>query len=303
MRILRKLIRPFLPRADLHVFGSSILWGQGNRTKEKIHALVADAIEDRRWVKVRPNMWAHSGAMIRGDDPGVRLHGEVPWDHPSIEAQISAAPASDSDRVVVLIEGGINEVGATRIVSPSTGSDYITSETARACGEQMRTVLGELTRKFPRARVFLLGYYPIISRSAGEGEVRDFLRNEDAAEEPAQAGFVDRTVENCRLFVSESDRHLRRVAEEANGSFKGSCVFVPSGFGDGAAMFGPESLLFPPWSGDPMFARRAGVCTSAIRKGRTGVHCYLAAAAHPNPRGCRRYAEQIIRAMDGPEAG
>ncbi|MFC7338023.1 hypothetical protein ACFQY0_12595 [Haloferula chungangensis] len=268
------------------------------KPSQKIHSLLARSIEKHSWVKVRSHMLAHSGATVCGDGGDDHLHGEIPRDAPSIDAQVKSVKGSRSSRVTVLIEGGINEVGAVTIVNPRTTSDFIRQAVEKSCYHDMRRVLAEVARRFPKAEIFLLGYYPILSRRAEGEQIKDFLEAEGVDRDDVKNSddFVENAVANCRLFVAESDRHLKQAAREISAEFGRNCQFVASGFGDAESLFGRNSLLFPPWAGDPMMSLRARKCTLAITRGKTGVHCYLAAAAHPDERGAERYAEQVIAA-------
>ena len=77
-----------------------------------------------------------------------------------------------------------------------------------------------------------------------------------------------------------------------------TCIFVKSGFGRNEGMFGRPSLLFHPWSNDPMMGFRARKCTAALARRQTGLHCYLATTAHPDAAGTERYVGQILAAME-----
>ena len=290
-----KWLRVWQPWSELYGIGSSILWGQGLKEKWKIHARVARWLERERKERVRVHLLAHSGARLTdGEGGGKPLHGEVPTASPTLLEQVELAPEARSGRVRVLLEGGINDVEGSRIVDPRTPAEEIRERTERAFREELPRVVEAVFGKFPNATVYLLGYYQILAEQAREGEVEELLKAEGverkARDEP---DLRERAVANTRVFQEESTRWLKRLAEEAGER----CVFVGSGIEPDEGMFGRDSLLFHPWSGDPMMKVRAGQCTTALLAGRTGMHCYLASTAHPNWEGARRYAERVIAAM------
>ena len=246
---------------------------------------------------------AHSGALLSGDPSGadVKIHGEVPFPWPSVTRQIRRAPRGRGGKVRILLEGGLNEVGGGRISSPTTSSDYISKATKDSCYTKLKKVLGEVTARFPEAEIYVLGYYQILADRATPGEVGEMLKEEGAAEEEIAGIDFDlrgKVAENSGHFRELSDRWIRAAVEEVAEGYGGSCVFVPSGFKEWEGMFGEPSLLFSPWTRDPMRSKRAKHCTVAIAKGETGLHCYFAAAGHPNEDGIARYVEGITAAME-----
>lgn len=293
----------FRPRSELYLFGSSVLWGQGHTKADKIGSKTAKWIADRFGERVKVHLMAHSGAFLSGDPDrgGKRLHGEVPSPWPSVLEQIRRAPKARSSRVRILIEGGINEVGGGRISNPTTSPEFIASATAQACGLKMDEVLGELSQRFPQAEIFVIGYYQILADSARSGEVEEMMKRDGVpGGDMSWEGFDprDRAVENSRQFRKLSDRYLRHAAERIARVHAGRCVFVNSGFRGWEGMFGDPTLLFNPWTKDPMRKPRARHCTLAIALRRTGLHCYLAATGHPNVEGIDRYVSRITAAMD-----
>ncbi|MGJ8634299.1 MAG: hypothetical protein ACSHX7_10295 [Luteolibacter sp.] len=251
---------------------------------------------------VRIHSFAHSGALLSGDDEiqGNALHGEVPSPWPTVSAQIRNAPKPKTKVVRILIEGGINEVGGSKIANPTTSPSYIESATRAACGALMKEVLKGFSAKFPGAEIYLLGYYQILADRTDGSEVGMLLEEEGVRSESIDdqdLDFVERAVENSQSFRELSDRFLGLMANEIDSLHDGRCVFVPSGMSEREGMFGEPSLLFHPWSRDEMFGIRARHCTSALRQRRTGVHCYLAATAHPNELGVDRYVSSITKAL------
>ena len=161
----------------------------------------------------------------------------------------------------------------------------------------MKTVLNRIIKKYPEAEIFVVGYYGILSDRVGGTDLRE-LQEAEGDDAPGWDEYPELALKNSRLFLTESDRFLRKVAEEVDASFSGTCQFVPSGFLESEGMFGRNSLLFHPWESDPLMGVRAKKCAVAITRGQTGVHCFLASTAHPNEAGTLRYAERLIAAVE-----
>ncbi len=294
---LRKMAARWVPflaeRSELYVFGSSILWGQGILPEEKIHATFANWLLIEKGELAKVHMFAHSGARVLGGDGDADLHGEIPRAEPSVMAQVEAASRRGTGRVRILVEGGINDVGGTKIVSPRTSQAFINSRVEQACYHEMKSVLKVILRKFPEAEIYLFGYYPILAENVAGRDLRELQETED--NETGWDDFPELALRNSQVFLEESDRMLFRLAEEMDGNFSGTCRFVPSGFLQSEGMFGRHSLLFHPWDSDPLMGIRARKCAVAIARRQTGVHCFLASTAHPNEAGALRYAGQLIK--------
>ncbi|WP_193213641.1 SGNH/GDSL hydrolase family protein [Luteolibacter marinus] len=286
----------FRPGSDLYVLGSSILWGQGHPAAAKIDRKVAGFIGSEFEERPRVHLLAHSGALLDGDpsSPPESVHGEVPTPWPSVLAQLHAAPAPRSDRIRVLLEGGINDVGGVRISSPATPPEYLEKATERACYHDFKRLLEAVFARFPRAEVYVLGYYQILAERTVRKDVEDMLDREGLPPvDDDDFDLAERAIGNSRLFRERSDFWLAKACREAGPS----CTFVEAGFDADEGMFGKPSLLFHPWSNDPMMGLRARKCTLALARRKTGLHCFLAATAHPNEAGIDRYVANLIGAM------
>jgi len=303
-KCLGKIVRCFRQRSELYVFGSSILWGQGHARPEKVGTKVAEWIEGRFGERVKLHLLAHSGALLTGDPEGgvKRCHGEVPTPWPSISAQVRSAQRPHSEKVRILIEGGINDVGGGEISNPMTAPEYLLSATEAACYVKMKEVLREISNRFPDAEIYVIGYYQILADGAKTGDVKEMLREEGMPSDEMEGddfNFRERAVENSQRFRELSDYWIAKAAKEIAVDHPGICEFVASGFESWEGMFGVPTLVFKPWSRDPMRGKRAKHCALAVARGQTGLHCFLAATAHPNTEGTARYVSRITAAMEG----
>lgn len=286
-------------KSDLLVFGSSILWGQGLLEEDKLHQRYRNWLEKEYGERVRVQQFAHSGAFINHPEAGrhSRLHGEVPTPFPTVLEQIARCRIKLRSKVRILIEGGINDVGGARIVSPASTPEEIIRLTEESCYRGVKEMLAALARRFPEAEVYVPGYYQIlVPRHLGWQGFHKIGENQGVQLEKDLIDFDDRAVANSRCFHLESEKGMKRAVKEAREELGLDAFFVPSGFLPENGMFGNEVLLFSPWKKDPRIRERARACTSALRSGRTGVHCYLAAAFHPDVRGVTRYLEAIVKA-------
>lgn len=287
----------------LYVFGTSILWGQGHNEDAKMHTKIRDWLARRHKAIVRLHHPAHSGAFLKGQPGRGRgpLHGEVPDAFPSIATQINRAPRSTEDRTVVLVEGGINAVGVRRIVNPLTRPSELRQLTRRAFLTDLLDILLTLGHKYPSAEIYVLGYYPILARgvSGMKERLERFLVQFNVADANQLAGidFVKGATDNSRLFWEESNKQIGRAVRQAASQVSSTISFVEAGFKESEGLFGTRSLLFGLPPKDPQQDDRFFPCARAIAKGRSGLHCFLAATGHPNRRGVARYVSQLKAAI------
>ena len=234
-----------------------------------------------------------------GAGPGrKRLHGEVPDEWPSIWTQIKGAPGSKDKRTCILVDGGINDVGVFNIVNPFYNPSKLRAQTKKACYENLLDVLLKLVGKYKGAEVYVAGYYQILASGARKADLARFLYTRGVCDAKAlvAVNFVSKAVANSRIFWQDSDKHIQAAAGQAHKEAlktSGSVKFVNSGFKASDGLFGSRSLLFKPGQVDPQADDRIVPCWNAIRKGRSGLHCFPAATGHPNTAGVIRYVKNF----------
>lgn len=291
-----------MAKIGLYVFGTSILWGQGHVTDKKIHIRIKNWLERKQGISVRAHHFAHSGAILKGKlGPGRgRLHGEVPDPYPSIATQIRNAPNAREDKVVILFEGGINDVGIFNIVNPLYNKQKLRKRIREACHDDLKDVLVQLGRKYRTADVFVLGYYQILS-----DRIRSRKRELGALlcglglctlNDLASIDFVSRAVENTKLFWEASNKQVQKAVTEANSMVSAHVTFVDSGFKPSEGLFARRPLLYGLHNRDPQRRTRIVHCPVALFQGRSGVHCLPASVGHPNGHGVARY-ERILKGV------
>lgn len=304
-------IRPF----NIVAVGDSVMWGQGLRLENKFATQVRDwaAAAVGKPASLHLDDIAHSGAVTfpepgqEGLD-GVSYPGEVPWWSPSIAWQIgqiapSKVPADEVD--LVLLDGCINNVGVTKILSPFTGEGWLRDATRGYCNAGMQNLLRSVAGRFPNAKIVVNGYFPVISRLTDMTSLAALWQGLELVvpipKDPligaaVLAGYRARAAALSDLFYNESTRSLQFAASTVNASLGGNRIrFASVPFGPEHAYAAPSSLLWLiPVRGvveDEMFNSRSGHCKQHQPASLT---CYGASMGHPNAAGARAYANAIV---------
>ena len=305
------------------VVGDSVGWGEGLLTSEKYSTLVQQAIANN-FSKSHgttlgayvDNRLAQCGAVLGVSDassaqPAPANEQEIIFTS-SIMSQVQAiqTPASVN---LVLLNGGINDVGVSSILNPLTSTGSISASAQRFCQNDMTSVITHVATLCPNAKILVTGYYPILSPASNTlyfealftvvvGPVTTILGS-------AVLGLasMNQMINNCETFYSASNTALTAAVAAANQSIAGPTrvFFVPSGFTDSNATFASSSSSLL-WglninglsigAQDPNAAARVGPCSAAYQGSvnLTRTFCELASVGHPNPNGAIQYANQII---------
>src|SRR5215467_802509 len=145
--------------STLLVVGDSVVWGQGLLQEHKTATLVAHRLG------AEITMLAHSGAKIgiRDSYSVVMPSAEVPCFFPTILQQVQGFTGDPASVKWVLLNGGINDVEVQRVLNPMVPLYELELHTRNYCGRDMLTLLRQLVRRFKRAQILVLGYYPGLS--------------------------------------------------------------------------------------------------------------------------------------------
>jgi len=220
--------------------GDSIVWGQGLIPNEKFDWLVREALLPKVPDGVTIENLAHSGAVIGATGAsGTPQPGEVPAPRPSIIEQCDGYANSPETVDLVLLDGGINDVGVAFMLNPFALIPPLDFRIKHACFDGMLTLLKKVTAKFtkPSCRILVLGYYAVVSaRSDPAGVTRllglfgiaipDFME--------VAADFANPVLVRCQVFLDDSTARLKKAIEAAGDR---RVSFVPSGFTDANSAF------------------------------------------------------------------
>jgi hypothetical protein len=307
------------------VFGDSIAWGQGLQEHHKFHSLVEQHIREMLdGTGVYKSVKAHSGATIGSGETKTAppLPGEINTPLPTILQQVDAYNGANDLVDLVLIDGGINDVGVEDIVNPFSDSNLV-KKAKKHCHDDMKELLTKVTAKFKHAQVVVTGYYQIVSKYSDIALLDLFC---SAVLVPALGplgwlvgnavsdALVDEMAERSALFEQQANAYLKTAVEEVNSNphsgYEGSGVyFAKPSFGDIHAIFAPDSRLWglhtdlspcdTPAAGG-VAPERADACSNApaSRLADGTFICQIASCGHPNVRGAEEYARVVIALLN-----
>ena len=323
--------RPF----EILVLGDSIMWGQGLKEEQKFSSRVEQWIRGRLpGIEVHRHVFAHSGAQIKADpaeDAKPATHGEVPNRYPSITAQLASAqnaalpvhaPLDPRTISLVLLDGGINDFGSKKILSPdpTVGRAWVREHTRKLCVDRMKGLLPQVATAFPNAKIVITNYFQIVSEKSDMAYVWELLRFWDiiggttnamsellrtkmsdqalAFHEESTSGLREAVLEaNRQLVATDKSSAPVRVAAQVDLASRsaGRVAFAEIPFGPQHAYGAPQTFLFYLNEPDPAAAVRKPICQEQVPNASPEFpNCLLAAAGHPNVQGARAYADAII---------
>jgi len=289
--------------------GDSIVWGQGLLPGEKFDTLVQQALLPRYPGGVTLESTAHSGAVIGATGvSGTPQVGEVPASRLSIIEQCDAYTNSPDTVDLVLMDGGINDVGVASILNPLALIPSLEARVQHACHDGMLGLLKKVSGKFskPTCKILVTGYYSILSAKSDPLGVTKLLSLFGIAVPPfleSDLDFITPVLDRCEQFFKDSTQQLQRAIADAGDA---RVTFVPSGFTDDNAVFVPRTSLL--WGidldddmrpQDPVAATRRPLCDIAHppRQILDRELCYRASAGHPNVQGAVQFSNQILAAL------
>jgi len=300
------------------VFGDSIQWGQGLRDDLKFSSLVEQFIINHHGdIGVYRNIYAHSGAIIGvGDNNDLPSLGEeVPYSYPTILQQVDSF-SGEKDKVdLILLDGGINDIGVNEIVSPVANSDLKTI-THKYCYEDLKYLLERVTGKFNHATIIVTGYYQIVSEDSNLEMLALLLTGVGVSLLGLPTSMVvghiltqlakDKMVERCATFAERSRIEISNAIDEVNGSLPGGprVYFAQPAFKPQNAIFASDTWLWgvnPPLSPQDddnsggVASSREAECNAAGN--RAPSYCKIASIGHPNVAGAQEYARKIIELL------
>ncbi len=289
--------------------GDSIIWGQGLLPNEKFTTLVQQALLLKHPEGVSLESVAHSGAVIGANgSSGTPQAGEVPASRLSIVEQCDAFSNSPDTVDLVLMDGGINDVGVASILNPFALIPSLSARVTHACHDEMLTLLQKVSAKFskPACTILVTGYYTILSAKSDPLGVIKLLSLFGIAIPSfldRDLDFINPVLDRCEAFFKDSTEQLTQAIADSGDR---RITFVPSGFTDDNSVFTPGTSLL--WGldllddlnpQDPVAAARHPLCDAAHPDPQIPERelCYRASAGHPNVQGAVQYSKQILAAL------
>lgn len=283
--------RPF----EMVVLGDSILWGTGLADEEKLWTLVRRRLEQRLARLVNVRVLAHSLAVVEPNavkDAAPAEWGEIRFRHPSITHQALGDGRIDdpADVDLVLVDGGVNDLGPLNFIKPWRDPRWIREQTAEHCGRKMKNLLLAMLDRFPNAQVVVTGYFPIVSEQT-------WLVRALAPLPPLRR----RLIELSAAWAEASEQWLRWAVQQANlhdSEPKPRALYANAVFRPENCYGAPDTYLWSFWEAvtdrSPVGKRRRREC---LRLKPWDPICPIDRAVHPNPRGARAYADAVIAAL------
>jgi hypothetical protein len=333
------------PNFYVVTLGDSIMWGQGIPDGSKFRDLVVGWLQSQfgaaRHVIQIPTH-AHSGARILPangvPDVDTPLSGEIPnGGAPSLWAQ-TALTATDLTRSginpasvnLVLLDGGINDIGITFLLDPLKSTDDIDQYTQALCVDRMQALLPFVIQNFPNAAIVVTGYFPIVTTDSDMLAVGGLLGALGIYIGPlgGLAGFfggvigTDQIVAESSAFAATVVSGLTNVVQQTNAQYfqtRPGVALAWPGFGDQNGYHASSTYLWdlgyfaideangvaganPPSANDTHSVAwyRANGC--AMQTTPPDPLCVDASMGHPNLAGVAAYASAIEAQLAGPLA-
>ncbi len=292
--------RPF----TMICLGDSVMWGQGLEESTKFTWLVKTWLESKLPGRtVNRFVYARSGATIAPDGQvpdesrvapwmNNRNLGEVPCSWPWVRQQVVVARNDiisqqiSPDAVdLVLLDGGINDMGVTALLNATNSPAMIRQKSAEFCGVQMSDLLPRVRNAFPAARILVTGYFPIVSEETNLqalGVLLSILLPVAGALFTTEIRTKLAALSDAWYQASNSD-----LAAAVAGSSRTAFVKVPWGVNQSYAAPGSR-LWLAGLPNDPVYWEREAGCRSADQW--LNPLCRDAKIGHPNPSGAAAYA-------------
>ncbi len=320
------------------VLGDSIMWNVGLEDTQKHHYHVAEALRPRHaGIGVYRSVFAHTGAIIGIGKANInKFHGELPYDFPTIYQQVDAAAAQYGEAAkevdLVLLNGGINDMGLTKIVRTPNWKDAfawhsneikeqvqeIESDIVRYMHDDMKLLLRHAATKFPKAKFLIVGYNLFIGPGFDNSlnVFREVFTQWVASTAFGELDFNKEAAFNkCLLFVTKSEFEFKRCVDELNTELSPTAnrfAFVspnksstnPGGLEASNALYDSgDPALFELPVNDPTEIKRSELIEEAgdtyldAVTAPTKAYAKRASMGHPNLFGAAKYSAAIDNAL------
>lgn len=308
------------PAFHMVVIGDSIAWGNGLHKENKSYYLVADWLQKQLDRPVDVTVYAHSGATISGSGESCTpIDPNLNSGCPTLMDQANGIQNAD-DIDLILVSGGINDVGVFNILNPTSVSDIVTERSKEIYGS-MKDLLSTLSEKGD-AKIIVTDYYPIVTYSTEEKyfsmlndlfDLRIQSVNNFVVEE-ARLNLIS----NSNTFQGLSHISLKNAVNDSNNG--GDRIALASIYFQDSNSYGASDTylwklvsLVPPKTDDEFFENRTKLCdpidiTKLFDKDFKinenwlkqvnpevidNYVNYINAIGHPNQDGAKEYARAI----------
>lgn len=286
------------------VVGDSVAWGQALSESSKYHTRVQNHLAARlNGRPIEKQVVAHSGAVIAPsaeDAKTALLSGEIPRRYPSITYQARNMVTDPASVNLVLLDGGINDVGATKMFEAGQTQESIKAATLAVFGEAHYTAFLKLVLDtFPNATIVLTNYFRVVSHVSDltvVGSLATLLGGIVGG--LGTLALRDDWNQKYRIFDWESTGGMQRSVAAMNTP---RLLFVDNGFDYNEAIGAPNRMLWNPLEQDQIGSTRHYACDAIYAEPRAlnldYIMCFNASVAHPNVAGAAAYASKIISAI------
>jgi hypothetical protein len=331
-------------------FGDSVVWGQGVLPAQRFPMLVADVITARRNNRIAVYALDHcarAGAFISAFT-GEAANGVIPRNPTDFSGECFSTPESITNQVgawtgraalnaersqidLVILDGGINDIGVGTILDPFGDDTALAASTLAlyATGGPFDTLLRRVLTTFPSARIVVTGYYPIVSPLSNieflipllahvgllVGFATSLVSGVLVAIAPGapigpvgfgpiasivfKAWLQGRLSGRSATFAAIANAALAAlVTTTAAANPTRRIAFAPPQFGPQNSIFAPDAFLYGVTASlgpeDPVATSRATACPPM---GAGGIPTTIASIGHPNAKGAQAYADAIAAVL------
>jgi len=312
------------PNADpfrMVVIGDSIAWGCGLYTKEKYHYLVADWLQKTLKRPVEITVLAHTGAtIIKPTNTDASKHAFIDpelgsWDPVLLEQAKHIPNPGDVD--LILVSGGINDVGVDTLIVPIDNS-YTINDRCQDVRDSMNILLRVLLNKCDKSVIIVTDYYAVVSKDTPSSSINkfaDFVKENDPnwlhrTFSSKISDSADIISNNCAKFYSES---IKSLSDSKGGAVYSANEYSRANFGKDRVYF--AAVDFP---SDRSYGTSKSLLWELLdtdNGGKTNDHKYyyrvslcervscnwddkIQAVAHPNVEGDQKYYFAIQKIIE-----
>jgi lysophospholipase L1-like esterase len=247
---------------------------------------------------------AHSGAVI---GVGATIHepavdGEVPTAYPTILEQCDQVPGNPNDVDLVLVNGGINDIGVQYIFNALTDQQELADTIQRFCHADLTVLLQQVAARFanPATNILVPGYYPVLSTQSDPLRIPAMLPLFGVSVSALLNPFdpIAKIVSNSLLFWQQSKTAMMQAVADVNRQLgTNRIVFVEPNFSEANAAFAPTPWVFAVNADlspqDDVIAARHAVCLIDEPDPVQREFCFRASAGHPNRWGAKAFLNAL----------